>query len=387
MRDLRNLAFQVPVETILRTVIERMELIQHLDRISKSSSEFEERKQNVEELQKATRRYTAQGSSLVPLPAIAASSDDVDTVESPLCSFLDDVALVTDLAERSAEERFVVNLMTIHASKGKEFDTVFVVGNEDRTFPSAQALEEGEGSVELEEEKRLCYVAMTRAKTELFLTWRNFYGQETPEGWRQACRKRSRFLDILVGDKGRGILRKKNSSLPRSQSPSTVFGSGREGRSSPEKKKATEDRLDDRQAPRHRGGAGGSSSSTMARAATPRYPSRYTHWRASKPFIATTEKPSKLEGANGVYASERWHQQPPRRRRERDAAEAAALYFPAGTIVIHKSRGKGVVISRNGSHSDPELVHVKFFASGTVGRFSPHSPELFPDMRSSRDGY
>jgi hypothetical protein len=71
----------------------------------------------------------------------------------------------------------------------------------------------------------------------------------------------------------------------------------------------------------------------------------------------------------------------------RDAEEAAALYFPAGTAVIHRARGKGVVVPRPSPHTDPELVYVKFFSSGTLGRFSPYNPDLFPDLRSSRDGY
>jgi DNA helicase-2/ATP-dependent DNA helicase PcrA len=61
-----------------------------------------------------------------------------------------------------------------------EFDAVFVVRNEEGTLPSGRALQEDKGSIALEEEKRLCYVAMTQAKTQLVLTWQrevtNFAG-------------------------------------------------------------------------------------------------------------------------------------------------------------------------------------------------------------------
>ena len=51
--------------------------------------------------------------------------------------------------------------MTVHASKGMKFDVVFMVGNEDGTFPTQRAIHKGEGYVALDEERRLCHVAMT----------------------------------------------------------------------------------------------------------------------------------------------------------------------------------------------------------------------------------
>jgi len=137
MHSIRERAYSEPLEVVLAAVISEMRMIPHLDKISKSSSEFDERKQNVNELQQATKTYTKQG------PCLATVGDGDGTggpvfLETPLGNFLDDVALVTDLAERSSEERFVVNLMTVHASKGGEYDTVFVLGMEDGTFPTSQ---------------------------------------------------------------------------------------------------------------------------------------------------------------------------------------------------------------------------------------------------------
>lgn len=66
------------------------------------------------------------------------------------------------------EEAGDVNLMTIHAAKGLEFDVVFIAGCEDGIIPHARSLEEGEGNIE--EERRLFYVAVTRARRRLFIS-------------------------------------------------------------------------------------------------------------------------------------------------------------------------------------------------------------------------
>jgi len=77
-----------------------------------------------------------------------------------------------------------------------------LVGNEDGTLPTQKAIGEGEGSIELSEERRLCYVAMTRAKTHLVLTWRREVSYFAGATFRTRDAIRSRFLDILVSKKG-----------------------------------------------------------------------------------------------------------------------------------------------------------------------------------------
>jgi ATP-dependent exoDNAse (exonuclease V) beta subunit len=205
MRSVRETAYKKPVDQLLFYIIEELDLVSHFDSISKSKAELEERRQNVQELRQATKRYSKNGSAMKH-----SSSLEPDDLEngSALSNFLDDVALVTDIkgdAEpTSGEKRLVVNLMTIHGSKGMEFDAVFVVGNEDGTFPSNQALQDGAGSVALEEEKRLCYVAMTRAKTQLIMTWRKEvtgFSAWSDDGPRTTDKTRSRFLDVLMAKK------------------------------------------------------------------------------------------------------------------------------------------------------------------------------------------
>ena len=86
--------------------------------------------------------------------------------EPTLAGFLDEIALYTDLDNHDPNEDAVV-LMTMHSAKGLEFPVVFVVGMEEGIFPGMRTIGEPE---EMEEERRLCYVALTRAKERLYLT-------------------------------------------------------------------------------------------------------------------------------------------------------------------------------------------------------------------------
>jgi DNA helicase II / ATP-dependent DNA helicase PcrA len=106
----------------------------------------------------------------------------------PLEEFLQQISLLSD-QDSIEEEQDLVTLMTVHNAKGLEYDTVFVIGCEDGTFPHMMALEEG-GE---EEERRLCYVAITRARQRLYMTWtreRRLFG-------RSERNLPSRFIDEL----------------------------------------------------------------------------------------------------------------------------------------------------------------------------------------------
>jgi DNA helicase-2/ATP-dependent DNA helicase PcrA len=97
--------------------------------------------------------------------------------EHTLSAFLEQVALVSDL-ERGESGREATTLMTLHSAKGLEFPLVFMTGMEERLFPHVRALEDRE---QMEEERRLCYVGMTRARERLFLTnarRRRIFGQD-----------------------------------------------------------------------------------------------------------------------------------------------------------------------------------------------------------------
>ena len=124
------------------------------------------------------------------LNGIKDFSEKAEEENNTLEFFMQDVALLTDADNEKEDDYNKVTLMTIHAAKGLEFPFVFVVGLEENLFPSIMAMEDREG---LEEERRLFYVAITRAEKRLFLSYalsRFKWGQYTD------C-KASRFLEEL----------------------------------------------------------------------------------------------------------------------------------------------------------------------------------------------
>lgn len=147
----------------------------------------------------------------------AAGLED-DTVGA----FLERVALVADADQVPADgdRRGAVTLMTVHTAKGLEFPYVFVTGMEDGTFPHRRSMED---PAELAEERRLAYVAITRARKKLYLTraaTRSAWGQSEAMG-------ASRFLDDIPEE----TLERRNSITNRARVTSgpAAFGSGRPG--------------------------------------------------------------------------------------------------------------------------------------------------------------
>jgi len=119
-------------------------------------------------------------------------TEDGELLDKSLGSYLQQITLLTD-ADNDKGDSDVVKLMTIHAAKGLEFPVVFVGGLEETLFPNAMAINTRE---ELEEERRLFYVAITRAKTRLWLTYANTryrFGNLTQN-------EPSRFIDELPGE-------------------------------------------------------------------------------------------------------------------------------------------------------------------------------------------
>jgi len=117
---------------------------------------------------------------------VAAGEFEARDGRGELAAFLDSVALIADVDEL-AEARAAVTLMTLHSAKGLEFPVVFLTGLEEGVFPHARALEDTEG---VEEERRLAYVGLTRAKARLYLS----YACQRRLGAFGGMREPSRFL-------------------------------------------------------------------------------------------------------------------------------------------------------------------------------------------------
>lgn len=116
--------------------------------------------------EKAARYKFLNIESLVN--SIEIWENDPDNFDSGLFAYLNRITLLSRDDMDDDSDKGKVNLMTIHASKGLEFPVVFIVGCEDGIIPHARSLEDGEGNIE--EERRLFYVAITRAQQKLFLS-------------------------------------------------------------------------------------------------------------------------------------------------------------------------------------------------------------------------
>jgi len=127
-------------------------------------------------------------SRIENLKELANAAQDATSRGETLAEFLDHAALVSDADQYSADAR--VTLMTLHAAKGLEFPLVFLTGMEEGLFPHSRTLTD---PTQMEEERRLCYVGMTRAMDTLILTrarYRRRYGNDMPE-----ASLASRFLE------------------------------------------------------------------------------------------------------------------------------------------------------------------------------------------------
>lgn len=138
---LKEAADTMALPDLIEAVIKR---VGYLDYLNDGTPQADDRIENVKELVSVAREYAELG----------------------LAGFLEEVALISDLDAVQADQDAVL-LMTIHAAKGLEFPAVFMIGMEETIFPHSRALYDQD---EMEEERRLCYVGMTRAREELLLT-------------------------------------------------------------------------------------------------------------------------------------------------------------------------------------------------------------------------
>ncbi len=165
------------------------------DKTPEGVSRFE----NIEELLNAIHDFTEQES------ALSFTAENLENVPKTLDEFMQEIALLTDADTPDSEDPDHVSLMTIHAAKGLEFPYVYIVGLEENLFPSIQSLN---SRADLEEERRLFYVALTRAMKKVTLS----YAENRYRWGTLTSSEPSRFIDEI--DFSAFELPKKVSFLP-----------------------------------------------------------------------------------------------------------------------------------------------------------------------------
>ena len=148
----KGLTGQMSITDLLREVIEKTGYMESLD--SEDKEDAQARKENIDELINKAAAYEE-------------AAEDRDE-PATLSAFLEEVALVADIDSLDEEQDYVV-LMTLHSAKGLEFPHVYLAGMEDGLFPSYMTITSDDRD-DLEEERRLCYVGITRAKERLTIT-------------------------------------------------------------------------------------------------------------------------------------------------------------------------------------------------------------------------
>jgi DNA helicase-2/ATP-dependent DNA helicase PcrA len=165
INELRELSNTLPLPRFVEEVISKVKYLKYLE--EKFKADADERIENIKEFENMVVNFVRE------------------TEDADLSSLLTQISLITSVDEAKDEDR--VSLMTLHSAKGLEFPVVFLVGLEEGLLPHFRSLET---TKDIEEERRLCYVGITRAKEKLFLTYalrRSKFGSLNPS-------KTSRFL-------------------------------------------------------------------------------------------------------------------------------------------------------------------------------------------------
>lgn len=238
------------------------------------------------------------------------------TPGATLSDYLENVALVSDL-DTMDENGGAVTLMTLHSAKGLEFDNVFIVGMEENLFPSMRSRDD---QARMEEERRLCYVGITRAKKRLFLSYaarRMIYNQ-------MQSNDRSRFIDDIP---------------PRVLMPEEAdFSGSRDGRSG---RSAWQDGMKPRTT-RNRGGSLDSRREGTGSRAT-----------GSGLGMGMSER----VGLSTVHGVQRGMDGAPHIvRSQATQCEPETASFVAGDRVMHKAFGSGAVVRVSGRDAQARIM-------------------------------
>ena len=206
--DLREQLDQLTITELVETVLEKTGYVEILN--AQATLESKARVENIEEFLSVTKNFDDN-----------LDSQEEETGLNKLSRFLNDLALIAD-TDSGSQETSEVTLMTLHAAKGLEFPVVFIIGMEENVFPLSRASEDPD---ELEEERRLAYVGITRAEKILYLTNANsrlLFG-------RTSYNRPTRFINEISPDllTYQVLARPANTSFKASYtSGNTTFGQG-----------------------------------------------------------------------------------------------------------------------------------------------------------------
>ncbi len=198
IQTMRSKVEFLSVSQLLQDIIEQTGYVEELE--AEDSDEARARIENIDELISKATAYE-------------------ETEETPtLSGFLEEVALVADIDSLTDDNDYVV-LMTLHSAKGLEFPNVYLAGLEDGLFPGYMAIT-ADDPMDLEEERRLCYVGITRAMTDLTITCAK---QRMIRGDTQ-YNKISRFVEEIPGNLLTRAVKQKPAVKPQSETSTQSFG-------------------------------------------------------------------------------------------------------------------------------------------------------------------
>ena len=299
IETLRSEAEQISLVELIERVLERTGYRKYL---IERDEQAEDRLDNINEFKTAAREFSELG------------------MPDGLNAFLESVSLVSDV-DSMEEGPDALTLITLHQAKGLEYPVVFMVGMEDGLLPHARSIDEEAG---LEEERRLCYVGMTRAKERLYLTRafrRGFRGGTGPN-------LPSRFLLDIPRELVAGMDNSQPSPGNGMSQTDVSSAAARRPESAP-------------RAGRERADQGFQFSS-----------------RRTRPTTASEPTRSRRPGRSAI----------PQTRRRRPAPSAGGPPFATGDKVRHKAFGEGIVMSCEPSGADFQAT-VAFKDGGGVKRF------------------
>ncbi|MDP2004620.1 MAG: 3'-5' exonuclease [Rubrivivax sp.] len=216
----------------LREIIDHMLARTGLVEFYKTDKEGQDRIENLEELVNAAESFVTQegfGKDAVALPvdeqAAGDTAPDSETGEimSPLAAFLTHASLEAgdNQAQAGAD---AIQLMTVHAAKGLEFDAVFITGIEEGLFPHEQSLSDADG---VEEERRLMYVAITRARKRLYLSFSQTRYNVKSRFFDEIPQETLKWITPKQQGFGSGYAREYQQAWQRGSGLSGIVGAGR----------------------------------------------------------------------------------------------------------------------------------------------------------------